>query len=93
MFWLITTLLLSIANGAWILNRIEQAHYPVWQDLGKPTVLLSTGFRPRMALIKYIWSLRFKKLKDPSLCLSGYTAITLEILLIIQFLVLAVAIL
>ena len=93
MYWIITTLLVSIANGAWLINRIEQAHQTVWQKLGKPSVSLSTGVRPRIALINYIWSLGFKKLKDPSLSLSGYTAITLEILLILQFLVLAIAIL
>jgi hypothetical protein len=93
MYWLISTLILSIANGAWLIQRIEQAHQTVWQDLGKPSVTLSTGVRPRMALIKYIWSLGFKKLKDPSLSLSGYTAITLEILLVLQFLLLFIAIL
>ncbi|MEI8209288.1 MAG: hypothetical protein WCG16_08795 [Methylococcales bacterium] len=93
MFLLITTLILSIVNGAWLLNRIEQTHQTVWQELGKPSVSLSTGVHPRIALIKYIWSLDFKKLKDPSLSLSGYTAITLEILLILQFLALAIAIL
>ena len=93
MYWLISTLILSIANGAWLIQRIEQTHQTVWQDLGKPSVTLSTGVRPRMALIKYIWSLGFKKLKDPSLSLSGYTDITLEILLVLQFLLLFIAIL
>lgn len=79
------TLAFSFLNGAWLLTRLRNAHPSIWTALGQPTVTLDNGVRPRLALIKYIWSLRFRALKDPPLSLSCWAAITAEALLLALF--------
>ena len=85
---LLAVFLFSFANGAWLLRHMQNTHQSIWTDLGQPTLTLSTGVRPRLALVKYIWSLRFRKLNDPPLILSCWAAIAAEALLIVLFLLL-----
>lgn len=75
----------SFANGAWILHRLQAAHHAIWVGLGQPTATLSSGVRPRLALVRYIWSLRFRMLGDPQLSLACWAAIGAEILIIVLF--------
>jgi hypothetical protein len=77
----LAVLMFSFANGVWLLRRIQNTHHSVWVDIGQPSVALSTGVRPRLALVKYIWSLCFRKLNDPSLSLACWAAITAELIL------------
>jgi hypothetical protein len=88
MFLFLSVLMFSIANGAWILRRLQNTHHSVWVGIGQPTVALSTDIRPRLALVKYIWFLRFRKLNDPSLSRACWAAITTELLLVVLFLLL-----
>ena len=80
--------LFSFANGAWLLRRIQNTHHSIWVDLGQPTLALSNGVRPRLALVKYIWSLRFRELNDPPLSFACWSAITAELLLVVILLLL-----
>lgn len=75
----------SLANGAWLLRRMQSTHHSVWVGLGQPMVAMSTGVRPRLALVRYIWSLRFRTLNDPPLSLACWAAITAELLLVVLF--------
>jgi hypothetical protein len=75
----------SFANGAWILHRLQAAHRAIWVGLGQPTATLSSGVRPRLALVRYIWSLRFRVLGDPPLSLACWAAIVAEIFIIVLF--------
>ncbi len=84
----LTAVVFSVVNGAWLLRRMENAHPSIWMYLGRPAVTLSTGVGPRLALVKYIWSLRFRELDDPPLILSCWAAIAAEALLIALFLLL-----
>jgi hypothetical protein len=84
----LAVLVFSFANGAWLLRRIQDTHPSIWTGLGQPTLTLSSGVRPRLALVKYIWSLRFRELNDSPLSLSCWAAITAEALLLVLFLLL-----
>ena len=84
----LAVILFSFANGAWLLRRIQNAHHALWEALGQPTVTLSSGVRLRLALVKYIWSLRFRELNDRPLSLACWAAITAESLLVVLFLLL-----
>jgi len=85
----LAVLIFSLANGAWLLRHIQNTHHSVWIGLDQPMVALSTGVRPRLALVKYIWSLRFRELNDPLLSLACWAAITAELLLGVLFLLFA----
>jgi hypothetical protein len=74
-------LVFSMINGAWLLCRIQNAHNSVWIGLGQPTVTLSTGVGSRLALVRYIWALHFRKLNDFSLSVACWAAIIAELLL------------
>jgi hypothetical protein len=92
LFSFLAVLMFSFVNGAWLLRRIQNTHHSVWIDLGQPTATLSSGVRPRLALVQYIWSLRFLKLNDPSLSLACWVAITAELLLVVLFLLLVLGV-
>jgi hypothetical protein len=92
MFLFLAIVMFSLANGAWLLRRIQKAHHFVWVSLGQPTVALSTGVRPRLALVNYIWSLRFRELNDSFLSLACWAAITAELLLVALFLLLVIGV-
>jgi hypothetical protein len=92
LFSFLAILVFSFANGAWLLSRIQNTHHSVWIDLGQPTATLSSGVRPRLALVQYIWSLRFLKLHDPFLSLACWVAITAELLLVVLFLLLVLGV-
>ena len=87
-FLFLAILIFSLVNGAWILRRIKSAHHYVWIGLGQPTVTASTGVRPRLALVQYIWSRRFRALHDRPLSLACWAAMTAEFLLCVLFLLL-----
>ena len=84
----LAVIMFSFSNGAWLLRRIQNTHHSLWVDLGQPTVTLRNGVRPRLALVKYIWSLRFRDLNDPPLSLACWAGITSELLLVVLFLLL-----
>lgn len=79
-------LIFSLVNGAWLLRRIQNQHHSVWRELRQPTVTASSGFLPRLALVQYIWSLRFRVLTDRSLSFACWAAMTSEFLLCASFL-------
>lgn len=81
-------LIFSLINGAWLLRQIQSKHRSVWVGLGQPTVTFSSGVPPRLALVKYIWSLYFRALNDPRLSLACWTAIITELLLVVLFILL-----
>lgn len=87
---LMTVLLFSLANGAWIISRLQARHAAVWGELGRPAVTLSSGVRPRIALVQYIWSLRFRKLADAPLAIACWAAIAAEVLLALLFVLLVI---
>jgi hypothetical protein len=74
-------LVFSLVNGAWLLRRIQDAHHSVWIGLGQPSVTSSTGVSSRLALVRYIWALHFRKLNDFSLSVACWAAIIAELLL------------
>jgi hypothetical protein len=84
----LAAIMFSLVNGAWLMRRMQNAHRSVWLGLGQPTASLSTGVRPRLALVKYIWSLRFRELNDLPLSLACWMAISAEMLLAAILLVL-----
>lgn len=88
MFSFLAVLMFSLVNGAWLLRRLQNAHRLVWERLGQPTVTLKNGVAPRLALVKYIWSLRFCELDDLPLSISCWMAIAAEFLLVVLFLLL-----
>ena len=83
LFLLFAVLLFSVVNGAWLLHRIKNSHLAIWKELGQPTFAFSTGLRPRLALVWYIWSLRFRDLNDSALSLACWAAIASEFLLVV----------
>ena len=80
-FLFFAILVFSLVNGAWLLRHIQNAHHSVWIGLVQPTVTLSTGIGPRLALIRYIWALHFRKLNDFPLSVVCWAAITAELAL------------
>ena len=88
MFLFLLVLVFALANGAWMMRRLQKAHPAVWTGLGRPTATLSTGMRPRLALVRHVWSLRFRELKDPPLSLACWAAMTAEPLLVVLFILL-----
>ncbi len=81
-------LVFALANGAWMMRRLETAHPAVWNELGRPTFTLSTGLAPRLALVRFVWSQRFRALSDPPLALCCRVAMTAEPLLVVLFVLL-----
>lgn len=92
MFLFMFVLVFALANGAWMMHRLERAHPAVWVGLSRPTVTLSTGIRPRLALVRFVWLLRFRELKDPLLSLACWAAMTAEPLLAVLFILLVTSI-
>lgn len=92
MILFVVLLIFSIANGAWMMHRLQVAHSAVWAGLGRPTATLSTGIRPRLALVRFVWSRRFRELGDPPLSLCCQAAMTAEPLLAVTFLLLVTGI-
>ena len=88
----LAVIVFSLVNGAWILRRLQKNHHAAWLNLGRPTVALRTGVVPRLALLNYIWSLRFRRLNDPQLTLACWAAITAESVLIVLFTLMAIGI-
>ena len=82
MILFLAVLILSIVNGAWLLHRLQNTHISTWIALGRPTFAMTNGVLPRIALIKYIWSLHFRVLADPTLSVACWAAITSEFFLV-----------
>jgi hypothetical protein len=87
---IMAVLLFSLANGAWIISRMQARHTAVWGELGRPSATLSSGVRPRIALVQYIWSLRFQKLADAPLAIACWAAIAAEVLFAVLFALLVI---
>lgn len=86
MILFLAVLIFSLVNGAWLLLRLQNAHHLIWMGLNKPSITLKNGIGPRIALVKYVWSFRFRKLGDPLLSLSCWLAIAAEFSLVVIFL-------
>ena len=81
----LVVLVFALANGAWLMRRLETAHPATWAALGRPTFTLSTGIAPRLALVRFVWSLGFRKLGDAALSLCCGAAMITEPLLVVLF--------
>ncbi|CAG4884094.1 protein of unknown function [Georgfuchsia toluolica] len=84
----LAVLMFSLVNGAWLLCRLQSRHHSAWAGLGQPSITLKSGAAPRLALVKYIWSLRFRELDDLLLSISCWMAIAAEFSLVVLFLLL-----
>jgi hypothetical protein len=78
-------LVFALANGAWMLRRLETTHTATWNELGRPDFTLSTGVAPRLALVRFVWSQGFRQLGDAALSLSCLMAMVAEPLLLVLF--------
>jgi hypothetical protein len=85
MILFLVVLVFALANGAWMMRRLETAHPAVWNELGRPTFTLSTGIRPRLALVRFVWSQRYHELKDIALTRCCQMAMVAEPLLAVLF--------
>lgn len=74
-------LLFALGNGAALMRRLETAHPVVWRDLGRPNFAASTGLAPRLALVRFIWSRRYRALGDAVLTRYCVAALIAEPLL------------
>jgi len=90
-FAFLAVLVFALANGAWLMRRLETAHATVWNDLGRPNFTLSTGLRPRLALVRFVWSQEFRRLGDAALSLCCRLAMIAEPLLVVLFIMLVSA--
>jgi len=77
----------STANAAWLLGRMKAAHSEVWMALGRPTLSQSNLARPRLALLKYVWSFRFREVNDRMFVLACWAALVAEVALAALFFV------
>jgi hypothetical protein len=85
MFAFFTVLVFALANGAWMMRRLETAHPVTWTELGRPTFTLSNGLAPRLALVRFVWSRDFRELGDAPLSLCCRAAMAAEPLLAVLF--------
>ena len=77
--------LVSYANGSWLLRRMRTFHPSVWNGLGQPTLAQSNIGYPRLAMAKYVWSLRFRELDDRPLVFACWCALLAEAALAVLF--------
>jgi len=85
MYAFLAVLVFALGNGAWMMRRLQVAHPAVWTGLGRPTATLSTGLRPRLALVRFVWLQSFRELGDASLSLCCRAAMAAEPLLVVLF--------
>ena len=85
MIFFLALLVFALANGAWMMRRLETAHPATWGALGRPTFTLSTGIGPRLALVRFVWSQGFRKLGDAALSRCCLMAMIAEPLLVVLF--------
>ena len=71
-------LVFALANGAWMMRRLETVHPVKWSELGRPNFTLSTGIAPRLALVRFVWSQGFLQLGDTALSLCCRLAMVAE---------------
>jgi hypothetical protein len=81
-------LVFALANGAWLMRRLETSHPIVWNELGRPNFILSTGIAPRLTLVRFVWSQGFRQLGDAALSLCCRMAMVAEPLLAVLFVLL-----
>ena len=81
----VATLVFALANGAWMMRRLESRHPTKWNELGQPNFMLGTGIAPRLALVRFVWSQGFHKLGDAALSLCCRMAMVAEPLLVVLF--------
>lgn len=78
-------LLLALTNGAALMSRLETVHPDTWTALGRPNFAASTGVKPRLALVRFIWSQRYRALDDAILTRHCVAALLAEPLLVVSF--------
>lgn len=81
----LATLAFALINGAALMRHLERAHATVWHALGRPDFRLSTGFAPRLALVRYVWSGQWRGLDDAVLRGHCLAALISEPLLVALF--------
>lgn len=79
----LAVLVFALANGAWLMRRLATLHPSTWIALGRPNFTLSTGIKPRLALVRFIWSQGYRKLGDPALSWCCGLAMVAEPLLVL----------
>jgi hypothetical protein len=84
-FVFVALLLFALANGAAVMRRLETRHPDVWNALGRPNFAASTGIAPRLALVRFIWSQRYRALDDAVLTRHCVVALLAEPLLVLAF--------
>ena len=82
----VALLLFALPNGAALMRRLETAHPDTWAALGRPNFTASTGVKPRLALVRFIWSQRYRALGDAILTRHCVAALLAEPLLVLAFL-------
>lgn len=88
---LMSLLAFALANGRALMRRLESAHPDVWHALGRPNFTASTGLAPRLALVRFIWSRRYRALQDEVLARHCLAALLAEPLLVCVVLYLVLA--
>jgi len=73
----------SYVNGFLLVRFLRNSHSGLWTDLGEPSLTQSNLGTPRKQLTKLIWSLRFLKIRDDKLNLFCFTAILLDIAIVL----------
>lgn len=79
----LTVLAFALANGAWMMHRLETLHPARWHALGRPNFTLSTGIGARLALVRFVWSQAYRSLDDTGLSLCCRLAMLAEPLLVV----------
>jgi len=74
-------LIFAVVNGALLMRRLESAHAAVWEALGRPTFSMHSGLGPRLALLHFVWSGRWRGLGDAVLSRYCVAAMCAEPLL------------
>ncbi|MDI6749510.1 MAG: hypothetical protein QMD73_04985 [Rhodocyclaceae bacterium] len=82
-FGFLAVLAFALINGARLMRRLESAHPDVWNALGRPDFRLSTGFGPRLALVRFVWSLKWRTFGDAALNTHCLAAMLAEPLLVV----------
>ncbi len=82
----VALLLFALTNGAGLMRRLETVHPDAWTALGRPNFTASTGVKPRLALVRFIWSQRYRALGDAILTRHCVAALLAEPLLVLAFL-------
>ncbi len=91
-FFAVTLVVYLIYLGVYraFLKRLESHHPEVWNELGKPTLVLNNGIANGWATGKFILLSRYRALEDESLSRLGVAVKCLLLVGLVLFVVLVV---